>query len=210
MLTDKQVEDLAHRMNVPLEGVYFKDKIPADIKTNKTYIINLQDSETDEGEQNSGTHWVMFQVNETPKGTIKPFYFDSYGAPPPENVKKVIRKKFKKYLPYNNIDIQSLMNDACGYYCLAIAHYINAYKGRTGDIYSDASTFIDLFDDLNTSIDWKKNEYVLKLFFQSSDKNKRKPVDVLSQTHDDYERIINKGGGRKDIMKIPVETNIMN
>ena len=205
MLTDKQVEELAGRMNIPLEGVYFKDKLPKDIKTNKTYIVNLQDSETDDGELNSGTHWVMLQVNKTPKGTIKPFYFDSYGAPPPEIVKERVKKAFKQYLPYNNKDIQSLMNNACGYYCLALAHYINSYNGRTGDLYSDVEHFIDLFDDLNESIDWKKNEYILKMFFQSNDKTKRKPVDVLSQTHDDYERIINKGCGRNDIMKIPVQ-----
>lgn len=208
MLTDKQVEDLATRLNVPLAGVYFKDKIPKQIIPNKTYILNLQDSTTDEGELNSGTHWVFLQVNKTPKGNFKSFYFDSYGAPPPESVKKAVRTQFKQYLPFNNKDIQSLMNNACGYYCLALAHYINTYKGRSGDIYSDSSNFIDLFDDLNTSIDWKKNEYILKQFFQSSDKDKRKPVDVLSQTHDDYERIINKGCSRKDIMKIPINSNI--
>lgn len=208
MLTDKQIEDLSMRLNVPLGGVFFKDKIPKEIKPNKTYIINLQDSKTDSGEYNSGTHWVMLQVNKSPKGNYKSFYFDSYGAPPPENVKKEVQKQFKQYLPFNNVDIQSLMNNACGYYCLAIAHYINVYKDRSGDLYTDASQFIDLFDDLNTSIDWKKNEYVLKMFFQSSDKNKRKPINVLSPTHDDYERIINKGCGRKDMMKIPVDTKI--
>lgn len=206
MLTDKQVEDLANRLNIPLAGVHFKDKIPKTIKTNHTYILNLQDSTTDEGELNTGTHWVLLQVNKTPNGKIKPFYFDSYGAPPPEIVKERIRKDFKEYTPYNNKDIQSLMNNACGYYCLALSHYINTYKGRTGDLYSDIEHFLDLFDDLNESIDWKKNEYVLKMFFQSSDKDKRKPVDVINHSHDDYERIINKGCGRPDMMKIPVET----
>ena len=70
--------------------------------------------------------------------------------------------------------------------------------------------FLDMFDDLNTSVDWKKNEYILKHFFLSEDPTMRKSVDVLSQTHSDYERILNedeKGG--IDMMKIPVGVKMM-
>jgi hypothetical protein len=81
-------------------------------------------------------------------------------------------------MPYNKKDIQSLMNSACGYYCLAFLHYINAYKSRTKDLYSDAEHFTDLFDDLNTSKDHLKNEFILKHFFQSSDVQKRRPIEV--------------------------------
>jgi hypothetical protein len=84
MLTDVQIKELSKRMNIPLEGVYFKDELPQNLKVNKTYIINLQDSETDDGEQNSGTHWTFLQINQTPKGFNEPFYFDSYGMPPSE------------------------------------------------------------------------------------------------------------------------------
>jgi hypothetical protein len=66
------------------------------------------------------------------------------------------------------------MNNACGWYCLALLHYVNASQYRTGDLYTDVSNFLDLFDDLNVSTDWKKNEYILKQFFQSKDRNKRK------------------------------------
>ena len=210
MLTDIQLEDLAGRMKIPLETVCFKDKLPKILKPNKTYIINLQDSKTDDGKFNSGTHWVMLQICKTPKGNVYPFYFDSYGAPPPEIVIKRVKDNFSKTLPYNKKDIQSLMNNACGYYCLALAHYINAFDMRTNNFYVDIDDFLEMFDDLNESIDWKKNEYVLKLFFQSEDKDKRKPVDVYSQSHEDYERIINKDGGRIDMMRIPVETKMIN
>ena len=210
MLTDKQIEELSHRMNIPLAGVDFKDNLPKKLIPNKTYIINLQDDTDDEGNPNGGTHWTMLQVNKTPKGNYKPIYFDSYGAPPPEIVKKRVKDCFKIELPHTDKDIQSLMNNACGYYCLAFSHYINTFPMRTNDLYIDTAHFLDLFDDLNESIDWKKNEYVLKMFFQSADKDKRKPVDVISQSHADYERIINKEGGNIDIMKLPVKTNIMN
>jgi len=35
-----------------------------------------------------------------------------------------------------------------------------------------------LFDDMNTSIDHKKNEFILKHFFRSDDPGKRVPIEV--------------------------------
>lgn len=210
MLTDTQIEDLAKRMQVPLGGVYFKDELPKQLKFNKVYIINLQDSVTDDGDENSGTHWTMGYIRETPNGTKQPIFFDPYGAPPSENVKKIMKDSCNKDVPYTTKDIQSLMNNACGFYCLGLAHFICASKYRTNDLYRDVDDFMDMFDDLNTSVDWKKNEYILKHFFQAEDPSKRKPIDVLSQTHDDYERILKedeKGG--IDMMKLPVGINYM-
>ena len=179
MLTDIQIEDLSHRMDVPLAGVFFKDELPKKLETNKTYIINLDDSTDDSGGFNEGTHWTMFQVNKYPNDSIHPIYFDPYGAPPPENIKKLVKQNFNKAIPHTTKDIQSLMNNACGFYCLAMSHYINAYPKRTKDLYADVADFLDYFDDLNKSIDWKKNEYILKHFFQSADPKMRKEIDII-------------------------------
>ena len=208
MLTDLEIKDLSKRMSIPLNGVYFKDEIPIPIKFNEVYITNLQDSETDDGYQNDGTHWTLFYVRETPNKQIQPIYFDPYGCPPPENIKKVVEKATNKKLPYTTKDIQSLMNNACGFYCLALSHYITSSKYRSNDLYKDVDDFMDMFDDLNHSIDWKKNEYILKHFFLSSDPNKRKEVDVLTQDHSFYDKILEEDekGGR-DIMKLPVDIN---
>jgi hypothetical protein len=209
MLTDHQIIELGKRMSIPLEGVYFKDELPDKLKTNKTYIINLQDSEDEQGNENSGTHWTLLQIHENDKEK-QPFYFDPYGVEPPEILKKRIKKDFNLYLPYNNKDIQSLMNNACGFYCLALAHFVNASQYRTNNFYNDIDEFLEMFDDLNKSIDWKKNEYILKMFFVAKDKNRRKDIDVLNYSHDDYERIINEDeGGGIDLMKIPVDVNMM-
>jgi hypothetical protein len=35
-----------------------------------------------------------------------------------------------------------------------------------------------MFDDLEKSVDFKKNEYMLKHFFRSADEKKRMPVSV--------------------------------
>jgi len=182
MLTDHQIEDLAQRMSIPLEGVYFKDELPYGLKENKTYIINLQDSETDDGDQNEGTHWTMLQVNKTPNGKYEPIFFDPYGAPPSEAIKERVKRKFNVYLPHTTKDIQSLMNNACGFYCLALAHFINASKYRSNHLYTDVENFLDMFDDLNHSIDFKKNEYILKHFFRAEDPALRKEIDVIKPT----------------------------
>jgi len=71
------------------------------------------------------------------------------------------------------------MNNACGFYCLAMGHFINASQYRRGDLYHDVHTFIEMFDDLNKSVDFKKNEYILKHFFRSSEPSLRKEIDVI-------------------------------
>ena len=202
MLTDIQIEDLSKRMDIPLAGVFFKDELPKKLETNKTYIINLDDSVDDNGEFNSGTHWTMLQINKYPNDSIHPIYFDPYGVPPPEIVKKLVKQNFNKAIPHTTKDVQSLMNNACGFYCLAMAHYINAYPKRTKDLYSDIENFLDLFDDLNKSIDWKKNEYILKLFFQSADPKLRKEIDVIKPINSISSE---SEKGQADLMRIPVD-----
>lgn len=210
MLTDIEVGNLAEKMNIPFGGCFFKDEIPPKVDVNKVYIINLQDSETEDGEQNGGTHWTMMYVRETPKKQLQPIYFDPYGAPPPEIVKNNFEKSYNKKLPYTTKDIQSLMNNACGFYCLALGHFITASKHRSNDLYKDVDTFMDMFDDLNHSIDWKKNEYILKHFFLSSDENANKIVNVL-QDHSFYDKIIEEDTGKGiDMLKLPVSVKHLN
>lgn len=210
MLTDIEVGNLADKMNIPFGGCFFKDELPPKVDVNKVYIINLQDSETEDGEQNGGTHWTMMYVRETPKKQLQPIYFDPYGAPPPEIVKKNFENSYNKKLPYTTKDIQSLMNNACGFYCLALGHFITASKYRSNDLYKDVDTFMDMFDDLNHSIDWKKNEYILKHFFLSSDENANKNVNVL-QDHSFYDKIIEEDTGKGiDMLKLPVSVKHLN
>jgi hypothetical protein len=202
MLTDSQIINLAERMDIPLEGVYFKDELPKQLKPNKAYIINLQDSIDEEGNDNSGTHWTYLQIGEYKNKAYAPIFFDPYGAPPSESIKAAVQRSFKKYLPYTNKDVQSLMNNACGFYCLALGHYINAYPKRSGDIYLDVGMFLDYFEDLNKAVDWKKNEYILKHFFQSSEPSLRNEIDVIKP----IESISSESEkGQADLVKMSVD-----
>lgn len=206
MLTDRQLTELCSKMNVPLETICFKDELPNKIAYNKSYIINLENSLDEEGNENSGSHWTCLQVNKYPDGRIEPIFFDPYGQPPSENIKKFVLDTCGKKLPYNTKDIQSLMNNACGWFCCAFLHYINAWEQRTKDLYDDVACFLEYFDDLNKSVDWKKNEYVLKMFFQSSNSKLRKEIEVISHP-DEIRNQDAKGGG--DIMEIPVSVKLM-
>ena len=199
-LTDSQIKDLAKKMSIPLGGVFFKDELPK-LEFNKFYMINLEDSVDEDGNENTGTHWTCLQIMKYPKGQIEKIYFDPYGAPPPEDVKKAVEEASGSTgLPYTDKDIQSLMNNACGWYCLAFGHFINSSQYRSGMMLLDASTFLEMFDDLNKSVDFKKNEYILKHFFRSEDPSLRKGVDVI---------IEEDTPGGVDMMKIPVETKMM-
>ena len=202
-LTDYQIEELCKKMGVPLEQVSFKDELPYKIKFNCAYVINMENELSVDGKPNVGTHWCCFQVNKYPNGKIEPFYFDPYGVPPPEIVKKTVERSCGQKLPFNTKDIQSLMNNACGWYCCALLHWINANDLRSKDLYEDVENFLDMFDDLNVSVDFKKNEYILKHFFQAKDPKLRKEINV------DTAEIVGGDMGGPDMMKIGVETKMM-
>lgn len=173
-LTDTQIRELAERMEVPLVFCDFKDNLQGKLKYNKSYIINMDDEFDEDGQRNTGSHYTCFQVNKYSSGNVEGLYFDSFGMPPPQIVEEFVGMK----LPYATKDIQSLMNSACGWYCLAFLHFINSSEYRSGDLYSDAGAFTEMFDDLNTSCDHLKNEYILKHFFRSKDPEKRTPVEI--------------------------------
>jgi len=209
MLTDTQLKVLSKKMGFDLEGIVFKDELPKKVKCNTGYIVNLEDEFDDDGSPNVGTHWTALYIKHFKHNgvdTYEPIFMDPYGAPPSECIKKCVENTCGKKLPYTTKDIQSLMNNACGWYCCAFLHWINVFPHRSKDLYDDVNAFMDLFDDLNTSIDFKKNEYILKMFFQSADKSKRNEIDVLP----DPSTIMGEDvGGGVDMVKLPVDIKMM-
>jgi hypothetical protein len=199
-LTDSQIIDLCGRMSIPLGDVCFKDELPDNLDFNKGYFINLQDSVDQDGKPSPGTHWTFVECIKYPNDKTDAIYFDPYGVAPPENVKRVVKNTIgREGVPHTTKDIQSLMNNACGYYCLAFAHYINASRFRSCHLFTDVETFMSLFEDLNKSTDFKKNEYILHMFFRSEAPELRKEIDVF---RDDEH-------GEIDGFKLPVDVKIM-
>lgn len=187
MLTDSQIQELSEKMNIPLEEIIFKDQCPDKFKFNRSYMINLDDEYNENGSLNSGSHWTCLQINKYPNGTIQGLYLDSFGAAPPSEIVKCYeRTTGKKHMPYNTKDIQSLMSNACGWFCCAYLHFINNFSERTKDLHNDSEHFLDFFDDLNKSIDFKKNEYILKMFFQPKDPKLRREIEVIEDPNKIY------------------------
>lgn len=182
-LTDQQLFSLARKMQIPLEGVCFKDKLDEyDFEYNKAFIVNLSNSVDENGHPASGTHWVCFAIVKHLNGVKQGFYFDSFGIPEPKEITEFVKGHFPHQLPYNNKDIQCQLNNACGWYCLAILHFIFACPYAGSDLYSSVETFLSMFKNLyDEPQEWKYNEWVLKHFFQSTneDDRKRNPINVF-------------------------------
>lgn len=176
-LTNVQLETLAEKMGINLARVCFKNELHEEpLVYNAGYIVNMEDEFSEDGSRNPGSHWVCFYVQKTPNGTIQPIYFDSFACPPPEDVLKFCGRT---HIPYSTVDVQSIVEGVCGFYCLAFLYYISVMPQRCGRIYDDAEDFTSLFYDLSKSSDWKHNEFILKHFFQSSNEEvrKRNPLD---------------------------------
>ena len=188
-LTDNQITELCDRMNIPLaenKGIIFKDELNCgDLEFNKSYFVNLEDEYKDDGSLSQGSHWTTFTIRKYQNGEIDPMYFDPFGIGPPENIKECVMKFCKKKLPYSTKDVQSMMANACGFYCCAYQHYIYNFSHRTGDIYEDTETFLSYFDDLNKSTDFLKNEFILKQFFQPKDSSQRRAVRTTMDINPD-------------------------
>jgi hypothetical protein len=207
MLTNRDLEKLASRMDIPLAFVGFKDDLPR-IQPNKYYIINLDDAEMESGKANTGSHWTGFQVNKTGNGRTEAMYFDSFGQPPPQDVKRAVDKAFPGVkLNYPKKDIQALMNQACGWYQLAFAHFINNKNMSSGNLGHDTLNFLDFFEDLDKSNDFKKNEFVLKHFFLAKDPELRKQQAAGINALPDPETIDTEASFSGNGMKLPVNLN---
>ena len=198
MLTDTDIKEMAPQMGLDLAYIGFKDNIPKRIRSNKPYIINLDNAFDTEGQRNGGTHWVCFQVVRYPNDKCEAIYFDSYGFPPPEIIKKRVKDNFDVSLPFTKVDIQSLASDMCGWYCLAFLHFINASEFRSRSLYDDVATFMEMFLDLGIHTDYKQNEWVLKHFFRPKDASLRTPIDVMPKE-------LKQSEGEGEPVGIPVE-----
>ena len=167
MLSNFDIDLLVKKLGIKnFQGCFYKDKLK-EIKSNSSYILNLNSEFDENGNRNKGSHWVALCVDDDKQG----IYFDSYGLDPPKEIKNLLKSNQYK-IGNTTKNIQSLMSNLCGFFCLAFIYFLNISKFRTKNIIYDASIYIDLFEDLDKVNDVFKNEYVLSLFF--SDKESKK------------------------------------
>lgn len=153
MLTNYDIENICESYGINLNSICMKDDLPAKV-SNGNYIINLQSSNT-----GNGTHWLALIL----KGN-ESIFFDSFGAPPPIEIRDFVKKRKGSHLGYNNWIIQDLNSNNCGYFCISFLLFIQKHFKQ--DLYKTANDFINKFHD-----DTNLNDEILKhTFRQYSDK----------------------------------------
>jgi hypothetical protein len=167
MLSNFDIDELVTKMNIPnFKGCFYKDKLKK-IQPNSSYIINLNSELDENNNRNSGSHWCCL-VTDDMKRSI---YFDSYGENAPNEIRNLLKSNQYK-IGHTSKNIQSLMSNLCGFFCLAFIYFLSISKYRTGNIINDASIFLDLFEDLDKIDDVYKNEFILSLFFTDTKSKK--------------------------------------
>ena len=158
MISNFELERLAKFYRLPLISICMKDELPKKVEDG-CYIINMESSF-----MGSGTHWVALFVY---KNTA--YYFDSFGATPPVEIIKFVKKRKNSHLIYNNFIIQDLKSGNCGFFSLAFLLYMNQNKLR--DLKSVFNNFVNFFAN-----DTTKNDDILKSFFASSPTNSQPSI----------------------------------
>jgi hypothetical protein len=190
-LTNEQIETLAKKMRIPLEAVVFKDELLfMKPKLNKVYIVNMENETDENGRPNLGSHWVSLLTHQAKDGRPEFFYFDSYGCPAPKAVQDFCHMK---NVPYNTKDVQGLLSTICGWFCLALGHFVYASEYRMNHFYSDINHFLDMFQNMNNNMDFMVNEGILKQFFQSLDGKEIPETQLNSMTQLSEEQLQSLG-----------------
>lgn len=155
MLSNFDIEKLCKFYRLNLIAICMKDELPTTVKDG-CYVINMQSSH-----QGNGTHWVGLYVFKS-----NAFYFDSFGALPPNEVLSFVKRRKGCHLFYSNWITQDLKSQACGWYCIAFLIYL--HENRNKDLKQVFNDFVNNFQD-----DTAKNDEILKSFFSSSSEFQR-------------------------------------
>lgn len=142
-MTNVDLEEKARRLNIPLVGVFSKDKLPPIAKAGG-YIINLQN----EGD-GPGTHWTAFYVEGSSRA-----YFDSFGVIPPLSVQRFLKRYY-----FSEKHIQNIQSEICGYYVLYFIWFMWNHRFRIKDLRKRFCAFLRLF-----SSDPTKNKRLLQKY----------------------------------------------
>ena len=90
-------------------GVFARDQLPKHITNERSIIIVNTDRSSGKGE-----HWVCIYLN-TIDGVGE--YFDSFGLPPRSNdIKSFLKNNSNRYTS-NNLALQPIISETCGYFC---------------------------------------------------------------------------------------------
>jgi hypothetical protein len=165
MLNNFELEQISENYGMKLNPVVMKDEMQSLPAKNGNYIINLQSSTA-----GMGTHWCALCIEDKDI-----FYFDSFGIICPIEVTTFCKRISKSSLAYNDLQIQHVETQTCGWYCINfLLHLKNRNKNK--DIYKSANEFISNFSHLPN-----KNNAKLKQYFRGLPNSKS--LTVLSKLY---------------------------
>ena len=168
MSSNIDLEKMANLYGLILNPIVFKNEwIPQYGCT----IVNMADSMMAEG-----THWIATYLDVF---THNLYYFDSFGAPMPDTMKKNLQKyKNIKRIKFNNWQCQDLNSSLCGYFCLFFLVYMSSKNlDKDNDLTTIYNTFINMFSE-NT----KQNGKILKFLIERT----------IPKTNHNYKVLLNK------------------
>lgn len=156
MDTDSQLRHDAKKLGINLKWIGTKDNIPERLE-NGAYIVNLQDDTDSQGNDQSGTHWTAFIVEDGGAA-----YSDSFGFPPPAQVQSFLTP-LRPY-PYVAQQIQNTQSGHCGKYALYFLYFMA--KHHKLPVRKRMASFTGLW-----SKDVEKNLRLLNAYLSAADKN---------------------------------------
>ena len=136
-LSNFDIENILTGLKIKLNGVYSKDELKNINKKSGFYVINMQNSCDEFGCPLAGSHWICCGIFGS-----EAFFMDSFGQLPPKEVIKFL-KVYKTF--YNTQQIQNIMSECCGWYCIACCHYISKNILKYG-LYKAFENFINIFN----------------------------------------------------------------
>ena len=113
ILSDNELKFIGQQLLLKI-NVVAKDQLVEMPNKNGCYIINLDDS------TGLGTHWVALFI----KNNIA-IYFDSYGESFPLAVYEFCHRRSDINLIQNNIQLQYIESNVCGWWCIYFLHYMD-------------------------------------------------------------------------------------
>jgi len=135
MLSSLDIEEICNKMNLPLVGVFSKDKLP-EKRYIGSYYINMEDYD-----KGNGTHWIFVLI----KNKNNALYFDSYGSYIPTDILNFL-DPFRP-IPTNKRDIQALESIKCGYFCIACDMWFKNNYNNKIEFSENYDDFINLFSE---------------------------------------------------------------
>ena len=145
MLTNFDLEAMAHKYKLLIRSICMKDKLPKRVRDGN-YIINLQSS--DNG-RNHGTHWTALVL----RGD-EALFFDPFGVYPSTEIRDFVKRRPGTHLAFTTKDIQDLKSDNCGLFCMGFLLMTDSNP----DLFRGAKDYMSFFSSTNT----KGNDKIIK------------------------------------------------